>query len=127
LFKEQEQAAAAAGLERWAYYAVDDATGDFVGLTDIRVSLAEPERVRVGATGVEPAHRGRALGKWLKAAMTQKILDELPAARWVTTGNASSNDAMLSINRQLGFRASETVKIWQITTERARAYLSGRP
>jgi mycothiol synthase len=127
LFKEQEQASAAAGMERWAYYAVDDATDDFVGLTDIRVSPAEPERVRVGATGVEPAHRGRALGKWLKAAMTQKILDELPAARWVVTGNAASNDAMLSINRQLGFRASETVNIWQIRTERARAYLSNRP
>lgn len=49
-----------------ACYAVDDATGDFVGLTDIVVSSASPERVWVGNTAVEPAHRGRALGKWLK-------------------------------------------------------------
>lgn len=120
--KEEEQAAAAAGVERWAYYAVEDASGDFAGLTDIVVNSAVPERLHVGSTGVEPAHRGHALGKWLKGAMTLKILDELPAARWLVTGNAMSNDPMLSINRQLGFHASATVKVWQVSTERARAY-----
>jgi GNAT superfamily N-acetyltransferase len=124
--KQEEQAAAAAGLERWAYYAVDNATGDFVGLTDVVVSSAAPERVQVGNTAVEPAHRGRALGKWLKGAMTQKVLDELPAAHWLVTSNAASNDAMLSINRQLGFHASAAVTTWQVSTERARAYLSGQ-
>lgn len=127
LLKEQEQAAAAAGLERWACYAIEDATGDFVGLTDIVVNSAVPERLQVGNTGVEPAHRGRALGKWLKGAMTQEILDELPAARWLVTGNAASNDAMLSINRQLGFHASATMKTWQVPADRARTYLSAQP
>ena len=126
LFREEERAAAAAGQERWAYYAIEDATSDFVGLTDIVVNAAVPERIHVGNTAVHPAHRGHALGKWLKAAMTQKVLDELPAARWVVTGNAASNDAMLSINRQLGFQASAAVKIWQVSTDRARAYLSGQ-
>jgi mycothiol synthase len=126
LLKEEERTAAAAGMERWAYYAVEDAAGDFVGLTDIVLNSATPERVHIGSTGVEPAHRGRALGKWLKAAMTQKILDEIPAARWLITGNAASNDAMLSINRQLGFHASATVKRWQVSTEHALAYLSAR-
>jgi GNAT superfamily N-acetyltransferase len=124
---EQEHAIAAAGLERWACYAVEDATGDFVGLTDIVVDSAVPERLQVGNTGVAPEHRGRALGKWLKGAMTQQILDELPAARWLVTGNAASNDAMLSINRQLGFHSNATTKTWQISVERARAYLSAQP
>jgi mycothiol synthase len=124
LLREQEQAAAAAGLERWACYAVEDATGAFVGLTDIVVSSAVPERLQVGNTAVDPAHRGRALGKWLKGAMTQRILDELPAARWLVTGNAASNAAMLSINRQLGFLTSATMKTWQVTADRAHAYLS---
>jgi hypothetical protein len=44
---------------------------------------------------------------------------------WLVTGNAASNDAMLSINRQLGYRASAAVKIWQVSTERARACQSG--
>lgn len=122
--REEEQAAAAAGMQRWAYYAIEDASGDFVGLTDVMVNSAVPERIHVGNTAVDPAHRGRGLGKWLKAAMTQQVLAGLPAARWVVTGNAASNDAMLSINRQLGFQASAAVKIWQISTERAGAYLS---
>jgi mycothiol synthase len=121
---QEEQAAAAAGLERWACYAVDDASGEFVGLTDIVVDTAAPERVRVGNTGVAPAHRGRALGKWLKAAMTQQVLDELPAARWLVTSNAASNAAMISINQQLGFEASAAVKTWQVSLERARGCLS---
>jgi hypothetical protein len=33
---------------------------------------------------------------------------------------------MLSINRQLGFHASAEVKTWQVSTERARACLSGQ-
>lgn len=126
LLREQEKAAAAAGLERWACYAVEDGTGAFVGLTDVVVNSAVPERLQVGNTGVNPAHRGRALGKWLKGAMTQEILGELPAARWLVTGNAASNDAMLSINRQLGFQASATMKTWQVAAERARTYLSGQ-
>jgi len=121
--REDERSFAAVGLERWACYAVDDASGDIVGLSDVMVDSAVPERVHVGSTGVAPAHRGRALGKWLKAAITQQVLDELPAARWVVTGNAASNDAMLSINRQLGFQPSGAVKIWQVSTERAHAYL----
>jgi len=124
--KQEERAAATAGLERWACYAVHDATGDYVGLTDIVVNSAAPARVHVGNTAVKPAHRGRALGKWLKAAMTQKALDELPAAHWLVTSNAASNEAMLSINRQLGFHATAEVKTWQVSAERARAYLSGQ-
>ena len=123
VLRDAEQSALAAGFERWACYAVDDATGDFVGLTDIAVYPAEPERVHVGNTAVEPAHRGRALGKWLKGAITQQVLDQVPGARWMVTNNAASNDAMLSINRQLGFRASAEVKMWQVSTERVRAYL----
>jgi mycothiol synthase len=126
LLREEEQASAAAGLEPWAYYAIDDATSDFVGLTTIVVNPAVPEQVQVGNTAVDPAHRGHALGKWLKAAMMQRVLAELPAARWLVTSNATSNDAMLSINRQLGFRASAAMKIWQVSTDRARAYLSGQ-
>jgi mycothiol synthase len=124
--KQEEQAAAATGLERWAYYAIEDATSDLVGFTDILANSAVPERVQVGSTAVAPAHRGRALGKWLKGAMTQQVLDQLPDAHWLVASNAASNDAMLSINRQLGFRASAAVKTWQVSTERARTYLSGQ-
>ena len=51
-----EQLAAAAGPERWACYAVEDAAGDFAGLTGIVANSAVPERPQAGQTGVEPAH-----------------------------------------------------------------------
>jgi len=125
LLHEYETAEAAAGIERWAYYAVEEATGQFVGLTDIHILAGIPDRVDVGASAVEPAHRGRSLGKWLKAAMTRRILAELPEVRWVITHNAGSNEAMLAINERLGFRTATVNTAWQLATDRLLA-LTGR-
>jgi mycothiol synthase len=124
LLHEYETADAAAGVERWAYYAVQEATGRFVGLTDINIRPDSPDRVEVGATAVDRAHRGRSLGKWLKAAMTRKILDQLPSVRWVITFNAGSNDAMLAINTELGFRTVAVRTTWQLATDRLSAVTS---
>ena len=44
---------------------------------------------------------------------------------WAVAARLYRFEAMLSINRQLGFRASAQVKTWQVSTDRARAYLSG--
>ncbi len=125
LMGQYEQAAAAAGHGQWAYYAVEEASGRFVGLTSIGIRPATPDRVQVGDTAVDPQHRGRGLGKWLKAAITQRILDELPEVRWVITWNAGSNDAMLAINRQLGFRAAAIVTTWQLPTASLLDRLAG--
>lgn len=127
LVAEYEDATLAAGEKLWAYYAVDQASGRFVGLTNIFIRPALPDRVHVGDTAVDPAHRGRGLGKWLKAAITKRILDELPAVRWVITWNAGSNDAMLAINRQLGFKVAAVSTTWQIATDQLRTRLAAWP
>ena len=124
LIAEYEGAAEAAGRGHWAYYAVEEATGRFIGMTDVWFEQGTPDRVHVGDTAVEPAHRGRSLGKWLKAAITRKILDDRPGTRWVITFNAGSNDAMLGINRKLGFRTTAVHTTWQIPTDRLRARLA---
>jgi mycothiol synthase len=127
LVRQYEDAILGAGDEMWAYYAVEESSGRFVGLTNITMRRGEPDRVHVGDTGVEPAHRGYALGKWLKAAMTQRILAELPGVRWVITHNAGSNDAMLGINSELGFRTAAVITTWQIATDRLLAELAAAP
>jgi mycothiol synthase len=127
LVRDNEEAAIAAGEQLWACYAVEEPSGRFVGLTTIEYRPGTPDRVRVGDTGVDREHRGRALGKWLKATMTQRILDELPQVRWVITWNAGSNDAMLGINTELGFRTSAVHTTWQIATGQLRARLAGEP
>jgi mycothiol synthase len=123
LVREIETASLAAGEQLWAYYAVEESSGRFVGLTTIAIRPGTPDRVRVGDTGVDPEHRGRALGKWLKASMTDRILAELPDVRWVITYNACSNDAMLGINTALGFRRAAVHTTWQIATDQLRTRL----
>jgi mycothiol synthase len=127
LVRENEEAALAAGEQLWALYAVEESSGRFVGLTTIEIRPGTPDRVRVGDTGVDPEHRGRALGKWLKATITQRILDELPEVRWVITWNAGSNDAMLGINTELGFRTAAVHTTWQVATDQLRARLAAGP
>jgi len=123
LVRAHEDAIIAAGDDTWAYYAVEEASGRFVGLSNITIRAGMPDRVQVGDTGVYPEHRGHALGKWLKAAITARILAELPLVRWVITWNAGSNDAMLGINTELGFRTVAVHTTWQIPAERLRARL----
>lgn len=57
--------------------------------------------------GVRLQYRVRELGKWLKAAMLHHLWRELPRVRVAITNNATSNEAILSINRRLGFKAQK--------------------
>ena len=103
LLRQNDDAASAVGAQRRACYAVEEKSGKFVGLSDITVRPDLPDRVWVGDTAVDPAHRGQGLGKWLKAAITRHILDVLPGVRWVITWNAGSNEPMLAINHAARF------------------------
>ena len=124
--REGEKQAAAAGVEQWTLVARRVSDGAFAGFHDMSWVPWEPTNMYVGATGVLPEHRGRALGKWLKAAMQLRVLDERPQVDQVRTGNADSNDAMLGINRQMGYRPWVAQAIWELSVADARAYLEAR-
>ncbi|HEY3248436.1 MAG TPA: N-acetyltransferase, partial [bacterium] len=85
-----------------------------------------PEIVHQRGTGVLPQYQNLGLGRWLKAAMLEKILRERPQVRRVRTGNADSNAPMLKINRELGFRPYVSNSIWQVELPQVEAYLSSR-
>jgi GNAT superfamily N-acetyltransferase len=121
--RQMEQALFASGGERWTLYVREKATGAFAGFTDIFWNPNRPELLQQGGTGVFPAYRNRGLGRWLKAAMLEKVMQDRPQVRLIRTGNADSNAAMLGINRELGFQPYESQAIWQIETEQARRYL----
>ena len=112
--REMEQRSAAAGLEPWTLVARHRPSGELAGFHDVNWNPAQPKVVWVGATGVNPEHRGHALGKWLKAAMTLRVLDERPDVTEIRTGNADSNDAMLAINRQMGYRPMIAHTAWEV-------------
>jgi GNAT superfamily N-acetyltransferase len=123
-FRAQEQMGLATGLEPWWLFARHDETGRLAGLSDVAWRADRPDTVYQGNTGVRPEHRGHALGKWLKAAMLQRIFAERPDAVDIRTGNADSNDAMLGINHALGFAPYIAETAWQVSLDQVRAYVS---
>ena len=92
------------GVERWSMHARHVETRKIAGYTEVFWLASRPDLLGHGDTGVSPEYRNRGLGRWLKAAMMEKVLmDRLQVTR-VRTGNAESNAPMLSINREMGFK-----------------------
>lgn len=125
-YREMSKQVEAVGVEIWSLFARHDASGRLVGLTDVSWLAADADTIHQGNTGVRPEHRGHALGKWLKATMLQRIFEQRPQAKDIRTGNADSNDAMLKINRELGFKPYRASTTWQVTVDRVRRYLEER-
>jgi RimJ/RimL family protein N-acetyltransferase len=67
------------------------------------VDPAHPEWGFQGDTGVLRHHRGHRLGMLVKTAMLEWLATEEPRLRRIETGNAASNNYMISINERLGF------------------------
>ena len=97
-------------MGQWTMFARHGRSGKLAGYTQV---VWDPENYTVLSqedTGVVPEHRNRGLGRWLKAAMAEKLLQDLPGAGFILTSNAASNDAMLGINREMGFKLDSLVK-----------------
>lgn len=110
----------------WHTMLTREPDGTISGITDISYTPGQPDRISQQFTGVDPDHRGRGLGKWLKAAMLLEVRRRYPDARWVITGNANSNDPMLAINRRLGFTTHRGETVFQVDRETLRAHLAQR-
>jgi GNAT superfamily N-acetyltransferase len=124
--REQEKVRNAVGLEAWQLIARRTSDGAWAGIHDVMWNPSEPDTVYVGATGVRPEHRGHALGKWLKATMQLRIMNERPQVTSVRTGNADSNDAMLGINREMGYEPFISQTVWEISTADAEKWLANK-
>jgi GNAT superfamily N-acetyltransferase len=89
-------------------------SGRLVAFTSISFAAAADGRaVSQGYTLVEPEHRGHNLGIRIKINNLRLLAEHDHGARRVVTGNAGENDAMLSINRALGFRPAYVAGWWQ--------------
>ncbi len=126
MVREHDQQTLAAGNEQWTLLARHVESGAYAGMHDMTWHPDNPEVAWVGLTGVDPAHRGHALGKWLKATMTLRVLDERPQVTDIRTGNADSNEAMLGINREMGYRPLVGATAWELPVATARAWLAAK-
>lgn len=124
--REQERSFFARGGERWTMFVRERATGKFAGFTEVVWNRNRPQILEQHGTGVFPRYRNHGLGRWLKAAMLDRVLRERPQVRFVRTGNADSNAAMLKINLELGFKPSFSMCMWQVDTEQVFTYLEER-
>lgn len=124
--REGEKQMAAMGGQHWTVVVRRVEDDAWAGFHDMTWFPFEPNFMNVGATGVLPAHRGHAIGKWLKAHIMLRVLDEKPDVTEIRTGNADSNDAMLGINHLMGYRPWIGSAVYEISVEQARAWLEQR-
>lgn len=117
------RAARERGQQRWTMVARERATGRFAGFTEVIWHPNRPRLLQQEGTGVLPEFQNRGLGRWLKAAMLEKVLRERPQVTKVRTGNADLNAPMLKINRELGFRPYLSSYVWQVELPQVEAYL----
>ncbi len=122
--RERERTYAESGGQRILCIARQRSSGELAGFTELGWHPGEPWKMHQFWTAVHPDHRGRALGKWLKAANLQLAMERWPAATKVVTGNAFSNDAMIGINDELGFRETSAWTVWQVPVDDVRGYLT---
>ncbi len=81
------------------FVALDD--GEYVGMTNLWTSQANPELLYVGITGVIRSHRKRGIAMALKVLSVEYALKN--GFKEIRTWNEINNQAMLGINNRLGF------------------------
>lgn len=111
------------GGDRWTIYARESGTGELAGYTEILWLPAKPGIGLQGDTAVLERYRNRGLGRWLKAAMLNKVLREKPDVKFIRTSNADANAPMLKINQELGFMPYQSTSICQVETSQVVKYL----
>lgn len=90
------------------------ADGTMAGYTEIVLPQGAPPRAQQYDTAVVPAHRGRGLGLWIKAAMVRRLHAEHPHVVEIETDNAEDNVHMLAVNLALGFRSYRRTHEFQL-------------
>ncbi|RJK97509.1 GNAT family N-acetyltransferase [Vallicoccus soli] len=97
------QAVADRGEHLHTVAAVEEASGDVVGFTEL---VAPPggrgDALHYG-TAVLPAHRGRGLARWMKAAAALAAREQHPGLAGLLADTADANEAMRRVNAGLGY------------------------
>lgn len=114
------------GTESISALAVEERSGTIVGLTQLLRRIADPTTWIVTTTMVDPAHRGKGIGKWIKAAANLEALDRWRGGIYQETGNAFTNEPMLAINRELGFEHELTTTDVEVEVGRARDFVESK-
>ncbi|WP_433530111.1 N-acetyltransferase family protein [Micromonospora sp. CA-263727] len=105
----------ARGRRRYHLGVRHEASGRLVAWTLLEVGASADWHAFQQITIVDPEHRGHRLGLLTKIENLRHLLAHEPAVRAIDTFNAESNDHMIAINEQLGFRLVDRWSNWQLT------------
>lgn len=102
--RNYENATLARGQRLYRLVAQHRGTGELAGHTIVAVEDERPVIGHQHDTSVVGSHRGHRLGLLLKAGMLLWLAEAEPQLETVDTWNAESNDHMIAVNEQLGYR-----------------------
>lgn len=122
-WRNRERDAISRSEEIFTYIARHKSSGEFAGYTNIVYQGLYPQLAWQWDTGVDPAHRNKGLGRWLKAAMIEKVAESFPEVERIDTFNAGSNEAMININVEMGFKPILEEQVYQGPVSSVRAWL----
>ncbi|WP_372663196.1 GNAT family N-acetyltransferase [Amycolatopsis kentuckyensis] len=91
------------GLEQRIVAAVHERTGDVAAFTEVCVHPRRPDWGYQRDTAVVAAHRGRGLGRCIKAHMVRWLLAERPAVARISTTTGADNAHMIRVNEEIGY------------------------
>ncbi|TCB99046.1 N-acetyltransferase [Micromonospora zingiberis] len=109
-----ELALEARGRRRYHAGLRHQATGRLVAWTLLEVGASADWHAFQQITIVDPDHRGHRLGLIAKIENLRHLLTHEPAVRAIDTFNADTNEHMIAINEQLGFRVRDRWSNWQL-------------
>lgn len=114
------------GTDSLVALAIEDATDRVVGMSQMIRTKSDPTTWKVTVTMVDPEHRGKSLGKWVKGTVNLAALGRWEGGIYEETGNAFTNEAMLAINHAMGFEHEFTITECSISLADVRSYLASR-
>ena len=94
---------AAAGDQVHCLVALHEDSGVLAAFTELLIDPAHPALCWQRDTAVMRAHRGRGLGRAIKAAMLQRLAAEIPGLDRIVTSTAAENAAMRRVNEHVGY------------------------
>lgn len=113
IWREKEEFIAESGERILNYVAIHEPSGAYAGFTNINYQGNYPAQAWQWDTGVDPTHRDKGIGRWLKAAMILELIERHPEVERVDTFNAGSNEPMLNINVAMGYKPVLIQQVYQ--------------
>jgi RimJ/RimL family protein N-acetyltransferase len=118
--RRMEEARQAAGAHLYTVALLDEA-GVMIGHSNASIFGRRPRDVYQSMTGIDPAHRGRGLSRWLKAALFKKVGEDFPTLESLTTDMRAVNEPIQKVNAQIGYELLSQGHEYRIEVDALRA------